>query len=211
MPHEPTLDPRRVAFVDVDTQVDFIEPGGKLYARGAERIKPNLARLFALARARGIPVVSSVDAHAPDDPEFATYPPHCVAGTPGQRKVEETLLPDAAFVPSRRARDLPDPRERQVVLEKQVFPLFGNENAEAVLRATKARTFYVFGVVTDVCVKMAALGLSERGYDVRVVEDAIWPLDPAAGEAAKAEMRAKGASLVSTQDVIAELGELAEA
>ncbi len=30
----------KVAFIDVDTQVDFVEPSGKLYARGAEAIKP---------------------------------------------------------------------------------------------------------------------------------------------------------------------------
>ena len=70
-----------IAFVDVDTQVDFIEPSGKLYAKGAEAVKPQLARLIEVARARKIPLVSSVDSHAPNDPEFGKYPPHCLAGT----------------------------------------------------------------------------------------------------------------------------------
>jgi nicotinamidase/pyrazinamidase len=194
-----------VAFLDVDTQVDFVEPHGALPARGAERIKPNLARLVELARERRIPLVSTVDAHAPDDPEFAVFGPHCVRGTSGQRKLSETLAPGAAFVPSARSTDLPDPRERQVVLEKQVLSILGNANADAVLRATEATQFYVFGLVTEVCVKLAAEALIQRGYRVAIVEDAIAPLEAAAGERAFAELRAKGARTVRTADVGAEL------
>ncbi|MBI3723904.1 cysteine hydrolase, partial [bacterium] len=190
-----------VAFLDIDTQVDFVEPGGKLHASGAEAIKPNLAKLFALARELKVPLVSSVDAHAENDPEFAQYPPHCLRGTAGQEKLKETLTGDEVYVPSKRTADLPDPRRAHVVLEKQVFPVFGNENAETVFRSTGAKTFYVFGVVTEVCVKAAALGLLERGYAVRVVEDAIWPIEARNGEAAKQLLREKGARFLSTDEV----------
>lgn len=193
----------RIAFLDIDTQVDFIEPGGKLHATGAEAIKPNLARLVRLAEQEGFPLVSSVDAHREGDPEFAQYPPHCLVGTPGQAKVAETRTGREVFVASDAdPSKLPDPRRAHVVLEKQVFPIFGNPHADAVLRATGARTFYVFGVVTEVCVQAAALGLLERGYHVRIVEDAIWPIDPAAGERTKAELRAKGARFPRTEAVV---------
>jgi nicotinamidase/pyrazinamidase len=195
----------RIAFLDVDTQVDFVEPWGKLYARGAEAIKPNLARLVGLARERGIPLVSSVDAHAEKDPEFAQFPPHCLVGSPGQKKLPETITGDEVFVSSKLEKRLPDPRRAHVVLEKQVFPLFGNANADAILAATGARTFYVFGVVTEVCVAAAASGLLERGYEVRVVEDAIWPIAAEAGEKTKAELRRKGARLVTTEAVLHEV------
>jgi nicotinamidase/pyrazinamidase len=192
----------RPAFLDVDTQVDFVEPAGKLYARGAEKIKPNLARLVSLAQTRGIPLVASADAHTDGDPEFALYPPHCLRGTKGQEKVAETRREREVVVESRRASSLPDPRKEAVVLEKQVFPVFGNENAELILARTGADTFYVFGVVTEVCVKAAALGLLDRGYAVKLVEDAIWPIEAAAGEKAKQEMVARGAELVSTAEVV---------
>lgn len=198
--------PRNVAFLDVDTQVDFIEPSGKLHARGAQRIKPNLARLVALARAERIPLLSSVDAHGDGDPELAQYPPHCIRGTKGQEKIPETLTGDEVFVPSARVTALPDARARHVVLEKQVFPVFGNENVDALLERLGADTFYVFGVVTEVCVRAAALGLLERGFAVRVVEDAIWPIDAAAGEAAKRELATRGARFVTTADVERALG-----
>ena len=39
---------------DVDTQVDFIEPGGKLYFDGAEEARPTMALLVEAARATAV-------------------------------------------------------------------------------------------------------------------------------------------------------------
>ena len=57
----------RTVFVDVDTQLDFLYPVGALYVPGAERIVPVLERLNRYAAARGIPVLSTADAHAEND------------------------------------------------------------------------------------------------------------------------------------------------
>ena len=57
-------------FVDVDSQLDFLYPSGALYVPHAERIVPAIARLNRFAAARGIPVISTTDAHTEDDPEF---------------------------------------------------------------------------------------------------------------------------------------------
>src|SRR5208337_828578 len=91
----------RLVFLDVDTQVDFMLPSGRLYVPHAEEIIPNLAELMLWARDHGIPIISSADTHAVDDPEFAQWPPHCVAGTPGQRRIPETLFADAVVVENR--------------------------------------------------------------------------------------------------------------
>lgn len=193
---------RRVAFVDVDTQVDFMEPGGKLYAQGAEAIKSNVARLVRLARAQGIPLVSSVDAHGPEDEEFGQYPPHCLLGTPGQEKILESRTGREVFVKNAPSETIPDPTKVHAVLEKQQFSLFTHQKAEQVLAATTAREMVVFGVVTEVCVRFAVLGLLERGYAVQVVEDAIWPIDRKNGDAALAEFKKKGATLTTTEAVL---------
>src|SRR5690348_18102477 len=55
--------------------------GGKLYVPGAEKRIPNMRRLLHSAASTGIFVISSTDQHAPNDPEFARFPPHCVKGT----------------------------------------------------------------------------------------------------------------------------------
>ncbi len=188
----------KVAFIDVDTQVDFVEPGGKLYARGAEAIKPQLGRLVRLARAANIPLVSSVDAHGPSDAEFAQFPPHCLKGTPGQRKLPETSTGREVYVPNTPSDNIPDPTRVHAVLEKQQFSLFTHQKAEQVIGATGARDMVVFGVVTEVCVRQAVMGLLERGYAVQIVEDAIWPLDKEKGEQVLQELERRGATRTTT-------------
>ena len=193
-----------VDFLDVDTQVDFMEPGGKLYAAGAEAIVPRLRELVELARAQGIPLISSVDAHPVDDPEFADWPPHAIVDTPGQAKIAATTTGAEQVVPNQPGVALPDPAAAHVVLEKQQLPVFHNQHAEAVFAATGATRVVVFGVVTECCVKEAVLGLLARGYAVDVVEDAIWPIQAADGEAALAAMAAAGANRVRTADVVSQ-------
>lgn len=55
-------------FWDVDTQKDFLLPGGRLYVSGAEKIIPNLHELTVWAGARQVPIISSACAHQPGDP-----------------------------------------------------------------------------------------------------------------------------------------------
>src|SRR5919201_332077 len=88
---------------DVDTQVDFMLPKGKLYVPGAEKTAPAMARLVAAAREAGLVHVASADDHELTDaeispePDFSTtYPPHCLRGTRGARRVPETEQPDPA-------------------------------------------------------------------------------------------------------------------
>src|SRR6266851_1335561 len=117
----------RLLFWDVDTQFDFMHPAGKLYVPGAETIISNLQRLTAIAVQHGIPIVASTDAHLETDPEFSQYPLHCLAGTPGQKKVEGTLFPHPFIIPNRKI-DLPEDLGcyREIILEKQTVDVFTN-------------------------------------------------------------------------------------
>jgi len=60
----------KTVFFDVDTQIDFLYPSGALYAPGAEMIVDRVAKLNCYAAAHGITVISSMDAHSENDPEF---------------------------------------------------------------------------------------------------------------------------------------------
>lgn len=191
-------------FFEVDTQVDFMLPHGSLYVPGAEAIIPNLKRLIGFARQQGIPVLSSVDAHPPDDPSFAEWPPHCVVGTPGQRHITETENPAALVVPNRPGGFVPPAnRSTQIILEKQEYDATTNVNFEAVLAWLGARHFVVFGVATDYCVRWTALSLQKRQKAVAVVTDAVRAIHEDAGRRALEEIAAAGGRLVTTEEVCA--------
>lgn len=200
------LDPDRTVLVDVDTQVDFVEPDGALYVPGAELLKPNFARLIAAARARRVPVVASADAHPPDDPEFAIFPPHCVAGTPGQRRIAQTEPERPLVVPAGGAETLAQPDWRTtLVLEKVTFDLFTNPDAARALSGTGAETAVVFGLALDYCVRAAALGLRERGYETVLVRDATAPVTAEGGVEAEAELERAGVRFATTAEIVAAL------
>ena len=54
---------------DVDTQIDFMLPHGKLYVPGADKTAPAMKRLVDAARAAGIVHVASADDHELTDEE----------------------------------------------------------------------------------------------------------------------------------------------
>jgi nicotinamidase/pyrazinamidase len=194
---------QKVAFVDVDTQFDFMDPDGKLYVERAERIVPNLRRLMKHAESRGIPVISTADAHTPDDPEFEEFPPHCVKGEPGQERIPATQLSGARVVPPE-GTDEPVAGGHQVVVEKRALDVFTNPSMERVLKDIPAEKFFVFGVTTEYCVRAAALGLRQRGYPATVVVDAVEAIEHEAGKKALHEMEKAGVEFTTTDEVIAQ-------
>ena len=174
----------KTIFFDIDSQLDFLYPAGALYVPGAERIVPAIARLNRYAAAHGIPVISTVDAHTENDPEFQYWPPHCVAGTMGQHKAEATLLEKRVVVPNRDC-ELAIDGAQQIIIEKQHVDVFTAPNLARVVEQLAADRFVVYGVVTEICVLFAARGLLKYGKPMTIVTDAIAP----AAEAPNARSR----------------------
>jgi nicotinamidase/pyrazinamidase len=197
-------------FVDIDTQHDFMDPRGALYVPGAEQIIPNLKRLLAVAIEHRIPVVSTADHHAPDDPEFSTYgfPAHCVAGTPGAQRLPYTLLADRAILdPDESAPSLPAllTRHSQVIFRKRMLDIWTSVAASQLLEQVEAGAWYVFGVATDYCVKSAALGLAKAGQPTYVVTDAVRAITAEGEKTAMDEMQAAGVRFATTEQVLERL------
>jgi nicotinamidase/pyrazinamidase len=194
-----------VIFWDVDTQIDFLLPSGRLYVSGAEKIIANLHELTVWAAAHGVPIVSSVCAHLPGDPEMQTYGPHCMAGTPGQQKLPETLLPGRFVVPNRQVA-LPDLKSfQQVIIEKQAFDVFANPNTERALwQFGSGMRVLMYGVTTDICVACAANALLDRGHHVELVGDAIAALDEKKAAAFVQSLISRGGKLVKTRTILRE-------
>src|ERR1700721_2856685 len=112
---------RDFIFWEVDAQRDFMLPGGKLYVPGAEKLLPNIRRLTDAARGGKVFLVSHGCFHAPNDPEFKIFPPHCVKGTAGAELVPEALTEKVVRVPNDAEAKLPADLlpDQQILLGKK--------------------------------------------------------------------------------------------
>jgi nicotinamidase/pyrazinamidase len=202
---------------DVDTQVDFVEPGAKLYVAGAENARPAMARLVEAARAGGIVHVASCDQHELSDPEISaepdyesTWPPHCLLGTRGAEKIPETKQLDPlplplVPVPAPTLRRLLDGRLEILIPKKQYDP-FTNPNAETLLDLLDPDEILVFGVATDICDDAAVRALLRRGRRVAFVEDASRGVDESRVVACTTAWRDAGVRFTTADDAAASLG-----
>ena len=196
---------RNFIFWEVDTQADFMLPGGNLYVPGAEKLLPNIRRLTDAARQGKVFLVSHGCFHTPNDPEFKVFPPHCVAGSAGSQFVPEALTDKVARVPNDPEAKIPEHLSdyQQILLEKQTLNIFESRHAdELVQRLGREAEFVVFGVVTEYCVSFAAKGLLERGRKVAVVRDAIETLNPEEGQKTIAELQRLGSRIITTDQAL---------
>ena len=191
----------KTVFFDIDTQIDFVYPAGALYVPGAEHLIDKIASLNRHAAKTGAPLVSTMDAHRENDEEFRNWPAHCVAGTVGQQKPAATLLPTRLVIPPSDWAERIDGFE-QLILEKRHLDCFTNPNLEGLLMAFDADRYIVYGVVTEICVKLAAFGLLDRGKHVEIVEDAVGSLDRAKADAMFAEFKARGGVITRHSAVV---------
>ncbi len=171
-------------FWNVDTQIDFMRPNGKLPVQDAQHIEPTLAKLTQYAKEKSIYVVNTADWHREGDseidvlnPDFInTYTPHCIANTPGAEFVDATR-PENAYIIDWNAKkyDVDSVKNtHNLILYKNEFDVFtGNPHADEIVAVLQPDEVIMYGVATNVCVDKAIKGLIQRGIDVTVVEDAI--------------------------------------
>jgi nicotinamidase/pyrazinamidase len=204
----------------VDTQYDFMKQGndndpvGKLYVPNAEQIYDNVNRLIKFSSEAQCPIVSTYDYHKKDSIEFSdnpdykqTFPPHCVIGTKGVRDVFTVPGPSLTFTrdfeSASNEANLEAIDKRQIhhyKFHKDEFNIFGERGnffVDWVLKKLNPKKIVVFGVVTEICVNFAVLGLLQRGYEVVVIDDAIQCLDEKQSNICKSKWKVKGGKVVS--------------
>jgi nicotinamidase/pyrazinamidase len=209
---------------DVDTQVDFMLPEGKLYVPGAEQTIPGMERLVVAAREAGVVHVASADDHELTDPEIVseseadfvdTFPPHCLRGTRGAAKIAATEQDDplplslTPYPPGLLPRLVEGRRE--LLLLKKNFNVFTNPNCDPLVDTLDPDELVVFGVATDVCDDAAIRGFLRRGRRVRFVEDAARGLNEERVAESTAFWRAGGVEFTTVDAVVDELARAAAA
>jgi nicotinamidase-related amidase len=208
-PYDYPFDPAHTAVVMIDMQRDFLEPGGFGALLGNDvtplaRIVPACVQLLALARARGMKVIHTQEAH---DPLLADCPPAkkargqlaCGIGDPGPLgRVLVAGEPGAGFVPEL------TPRPGDIVLRKPGKGAFHATGLDAMLRGLDITHLIFGGVTTEVCVQTTMREANDRGYECLLLTDCCASYFPAF-HAATVEMVVAQGGIVGWAATLAEL------
>ena len=191
--------------VDLNTQCDFLLPRGALPVANRAEAMPRIRQLMNWARLEQVPVISSLESHRPGE-SIKGLPPHCIDRTRGQRKLPFTLLPRRLLLCGDNTFDIPSEpfrRHQQIILTKREVDFLTNPKTDRLINSLSPEYWIIFGVTASNCVKAMVLGLLARHNRVVVVRDACGYWSESDGEHAFRKMSAKGAHLLTTEEVIA--------
>jgi nicotinamidase/pyrazinamidase len=184
------------ALIVVDVQNDFCE-GGSLAVAGGAAVAAAISGYLVAEGNRYAHVVASRDYHVDpgdhfsDHPDFAgSWPPHCVAGTPG-----------AQFHPNL------DTSRVETVFSKgahaAAYSAFeGTDEAGAPLadwlRERDVDALDVVGIATDYCVRATALDATREGFATQVLLGMTAGVSPATTQEAIQALRGAGVRLTGS-------------
>ncbi len=157
--------------IDMNTQRDFLDADGAYPVANRDTVVPALRRVFAIARARHVPVISAMDTHRECE-RFNGTPRHCVEGSRGHEKVKFSLLRNRTLVEANNNLDLPFDllsQYRQIIFRRRSRDFLGNPKADRLLSETQPKKFVVFGVGLERSIRRLILGLIGRGHQVGFV------------------------------------------
>jgi nicotinamidase-related amidase len=192
---------RKQILIDIDTQKDFLSAERDVCIINRHRILANIRRIMAWARFKNIPIISTAEVFY-NHGECTTG--HCLEGTDGQRKISYTLLKDRVSFPADGWNSLPPDVmrvHRQVILHKRCIDPFEEPRIERLLSELDANEFVLIGIDAENAVMATALGLLQRGKNVRVVVDTLGFISKSQARLDVRKMAAKGAKISQTSDM----------
>jgi len=186
-----------LALMIIDMQRDFLEPGGfgEMLGNDVHRLQsivPTLARLLDAFRRAGLPVIHTMECHAPD---LSDCPPSKQRrGKPGLRigdmgPMGRILIkgePGNAIIPEL------SPQPEEPVIEKPGKGAFHGTELQVLLHARAITHLLITGVTTEVCVQTTMREANDRGYECLLVEDCTESYFPTFKRAALEMMRSQG-------------------
>jgi nicotinamidase/pyrazinamidase len=195
----------RALFV-IDVQNDFTE-GGALGVTGGAAVAEGITEYLRENPDSYDIVIASRDWHdgdndngghfasadsGADGPDFvATWPRHCVAGTPG---AEYHPALDASLIDVH-------VKKGQGVPAYSIFEGVTDDGHELIdlLDAKGVDVVHVAGIATDYCVLASARDALDAGRQVAVLTDLVAGVAPESSKAALGELAAAGAELLATR------------
>lgn len=162
----------------IDAQNDFMLPDGKLYVPGAEKIIPKLEEYVTTASNLGFDIFFTSDCHDGAEAEMekngGPFPLHCMEGTDGQRLVKGLEdLAEAYQNYTKKCYDIFHPELGNTKFRDYRYDL----SKKCLGTGPNRPVVFIAGVVGNICVEAAALGLAKFAYNVILIEDAIVWMD----------------------------------
>lgn len=190
-------DLKHLALVIIDMQRDFLEPGGFGEALGNDvqrlrAIVPTLQTLLATFRERGLPVIHTLECHAPDlsdcpvskrDRGNASLK---IGDTGPMGRILVRGEPGNAIIPEL------TPISGEFVVHKPGKGAFYNTALAEFLQQNHITHLLMTGVTTEVCVQTTMREANDRGYECLLVEDCTESYFPEFKQATLEMVRAQG-------------------
>jgi maleamate amidohydrolase len=191
---------RRPALLVIDVNVGFTDPASPLVC-DLDGVVAAIGRLLDEARRAHIPVVYTTVSYTEGDKiaaaAFIEKVPALLTLEAGSRWVE--IDPRVAPLP------------HEPVLNKLFASAFFGTALSSLLAAAGCDSVIVTGASTSGCVRATAVDALQHGYRPLVPRDAVGDRNPAAHEANLYDIDAKYGDVVSLDDAIAHLEEVAAA
>lgn len=153
----------------------------------------NGKRVLDVFRAKKLPVIQIKEVHRKDMVDFGRE----LDGSEGIHCMENSLYTDYA--------KLTYPIEGEYRITKRRYSAFFGTDLEILLKGLHAKTLYLIGGLTDVCIHYTAVDAHQHDYHIRVVTDAVAGSSPEAHTyALKAIQYLQRDALITVADVESE-------
>lgn len=154
--------PDRLLLCSIDMINGFCSEG-PLASPRVSRLATPIAALFQRAYDLGVRnFVLTQDTHTPDTPEFAAFPPHCIADTSESRTIPElTALPFAS--------------QLVTITKNSLSSHLGTNLGPWLAERPQLDTFILVGDCTDLCVYTAAMHLRMEANALNLTRRVIVP------------------------------------
>lgn len=183
------------ALLIIDMQKDFL-PGGALGVTGGDRLIPMINRTIEQFTKAGLPIYASRDWHPPRHCSFqeqgGSWPPHCIAGSPGAEFADNLSLPADAQIISKGTDTRSD-----------AYSAFDRTALASRLRAEGIKRVFICGLTSEYCVLSSTADALGSGFKVFVLSDAIGAIEIQPGDGARAvgAMQRAGAIVLSSREI----------
>ena len=186
-----------IALMVIDMQRDFVEPGGFGEALGNDvsrltGVIPQVARLLAIFRAKGMKVIHTKEAHHAD---LSDCPPAKHRRGDAKIAIGDEGPMGRILISGEPGNDIVPalyPVDGELVIEKPGKGAFYATNLNTILDDADITHLVFAGVTTEVCVQTTMREAADRGYETLIAEDATDSYFPEFKQAAIDMMIAQG-------------------